>query len=104
MKFSWQFIHARVSWFIVIWEKLTGLVKTYLKKVLGQALVTFEELLCILIELEAIINDRPISYDPGDLNQLEVLTPNHLLYGRKLRTFPKVVTSWENSLQTQQWV
>ena len=70
-------------------------MKTCLKKVLGQALVNFEELSCILTELEAIINDRPLGYDPGDLNQLEVLTPNHLLYGRKLRTFPKEVTSWE---------
>ena len=48
-----------------------------------------------MIELEAIINDRPLGYDPGDLNQLEVLTSNHLLYDRKLRTFPKEVTLWE---------
>ena len=70
-------------------------MKICLKKVLGQALVTVEELSCLLIELEAIINDRPLGYDPGDLNQLEILTPNHLLYGRKLRTFPKEVTSRE---------
>ena len=96
MKCSWQFIPARAPWFGAIWERLIGLVKTCLKKVLGQALVTLEELSCILIELEAIINDRPLGYDPGDLNQLEVLTPNHLLYGRKMRTFPKEVTLWED--------
>ena len=70
-------------------------MKTCLKKVLGQALVTVEELSCILIELEDIINNRPLSYDPGDLNQLEIFTPNHLLYGRKLPTFQMEVTSWE---------
>ena len=95
IKCTWQFIPARAPWFGAIWERLIGLVKSCLKKVLGHALVTFEELSCILIELEAIINDRPLGYDPGDLNQLEVLTPNHLLYGRKLRTFPKEVTLWE---------
>ena len=95
IKCTWQFIPARAPWFGAIWERLIGLVKSCLKKVLGNALVTFEELSCILIELEAIINDRPLGYDPGDLNQLEVLTPNHLLYGRKLRTFPKEVTLWE---------
>ena len=95
MKCSWQFIPTQAPWFGAIWERLIGLVKTCLKKVLGQALVTVEELSCILIELEAIINDRPLGYDLGDLNQLEILTPNHLLYGRKLRTFPKEVTSWE---------
>ena len=70
-------------------------MKSCLKKVLRQALVTFEELCCILVELEAIINDRHLGYDTGDLNQLEVLTPNHLLYGRKLRTVPREVISWE---------
>ena len=95
IKCSWQFIPARAPWFGAIWERLIGLVKSCLKKVLGHALVTYEELSCILVELEAIINDRPLGYDPGDLNQLETLTPNHLLYGRKLRTFPKEVTSWE---------
>ena len=95
IKCSWQFIPARAPWFGAIWERLIGLVKTCLKKVLGQALVTFEELSCILTELEAIINNRPLCYDPGDLNQLETLTPNHLLYGRKQRTFPKETISWE---------
>ena len=95
IKCSWKFIPARAPWFGAIWERLIGLVKSCLKKVLGNALVTHEELSCILVELEAIVNDRPLSYDPGDLNQLETLTPNHLLYGRKLRTFPKEVTSWE---------
>ena len=95
IKCSWQFIPARAPWFGAVWERLIGLVKTCLKKVLGQALVTFEELNCILTELEAIINNRPLCYDPGDLNQLEILTPNHLLYGRRQRTFPKEIISWE---------
>ena len=38
-------------------------------------------------------------YVPGDLNQLEVLTPNYLLYGRKLRSFPKEGTNWEEMLR-----
>ena len=77
IKCSWKFIPARAPWFGAIWERLIGLVKACLKKVLGHALVTFGELTCILIGLEAIINDRPLGYDPGDLNQLETLTPNH---------------------------
>ena len=95
MKYSWQLIHVRAPWFGAIWERLIGLVKTCLKKVLGQSLVTFEELSYVLTELEAIINDRPLGYDPGDINQLEILTTNHLLYSRTLRTFPKEVTAWE---------
>ena len=92
---TWKFIPARAPWFGAIWERLIGLFKSCLKKVLGQALLSFEELSCVVVELEAIINDRPLSYVPGEINQLEVLTPNHLLYGRKLRSFPKEETNWE---------
>ena len=36
-----------------------------------------------------------LGYDPGVLNQLEMLTSNHLLYGKKLLTFPKEIASRE---------
>ena len=96
VKCEWKFIPARAPWFGAIWERLIGLVKTCLKKVVGQALLNFEELSCVLAEIESIVNDRPLTYVPGELNQLEVLTPNHLVYGRKLRTFPKEIVNWDD--------
>ena len=92
---KWQFIPARAPWFGAMWERLIGLLKNCLKKVIGQALLSFEELSCVLTELEGTVNDRPLSYVPGDLNQLEILTPNNLLYGRKHRIFPKEIVEWE---------
>ncbi|XP_066947042.1 uncharacterized protein [Macrobrachium rosenbergii] len=77
IKCNWKFIPARAPWFGAIWERLMGLLKLCLKKIVGQALLSFEELTCILVELKGIINDRPLSYMPGDLNQLEILTSNH---------------------------
>ena len=50
-------VHTK-PWFETLWERLIGLVKTCLKKVQGQTLVTIKELSCVMIELEAIINDR----------------------------------------------
>jgi hypothetical protein len=35
-------------------------------------------------EIEAILNDRPITYVSSELNDPEPLTPAHLLYGRKM--------------------
>ncbi|XP_066964324.1 uncharacterized protein [Macrobrachium rosenbergii] len=92
---NWKFIPARALFFGAVWERLIGLLKSCLKKIVGQALLSFEELTSILVELEGIINDRPLSYMPGDLNQLEILTPNHLSLGRKRKSFPRGAVNWE---------
>ncbi|XP_068206275.1 uncharacterized protein [Palaemon carinicauda] len=91
-----KFIPARAPWFGAIWERLIGLLKTCLKKVIGQAFLSFSELPCVVTELEAIINDRPLSYTPGDLDQLDILTPNHLILGPRLRSFPREVIDWKD--------
>ena len=91
LKCNWRFIPARAQWFGALYERVIGLVKSGLKKVLGRALVTFDELSSVIIELEAICNDRPLNYVSSDLNELEILTPNHLIYGRKLQSFPNYV-------------
>ncbi|XP_068205292.1 uncharacterized protein [Palaemon carinicauda] len=49
-----------------------------------------------LIMAKAIINDRPLSYTLGDLDQLDILTPNHLNLGRRLRSFHREVIDWKD--------
>ncbi|XP_064097753.1 uncharacterized protein LOC135209088 [Macrobrachium nipponense] len=92
---KWKFIPARAPWFGAIWERLIGLLKNCMKKVVGRALLSYDEYPAFLVELESIINDRPLSYTSGDLDQKEILTPNHLILGRKLRSFPKETINWE---------
>lgn len=46
-----------------------------------------EGLQILLCEVESIINDRPITTTSDDPNDLEVLTPNHLLL---MRTQPNI--------------
>ncbi|XP_068237289.1 uncharacterized protein [Palaemon carinicauda] len=93
---KWKFIPARAPWFGAIWGRLIGLLKACLKKVIGQAFLSFSELSCVVTELEAIINDRPLSYTSGDLDQLDILTPNYLILGRRLRSFPREVIDWKD--------
>jgi hypothetical protein len=59
-----------------------------LKKVLGKANVTLEELQTISSETEAILNDRPLTHVSSELEDAEPLTPSHLLYGRRITTLP----------------
>ena len=86
---QWQFIPARAPWFGAIWERLIGVVKSGLRKVLGKALVTLEELSTVLCEVEACVNDRPLTYVSGELEDLIPITPSQLVRGRRLTQFPK---------------
>lgn len=84
----WQFIPKRAPWYGGFWERLIGLTKTTLKKVLGRTFISLIKLQTIVVEIEAILNDRPLTYTSTDLNDPEPLCPSHLLYGRRIVSLP----------------
>jgi hypothetical protein len=54
---------------------------------LGNARLTYEELLIFVIEVEAILNSRPLTYvSTEELN--EPPTPSHLIFGRRMLSLP----------------
>ena len=81
---EWRFILKRAPWFGGFWERLIGLTKLTLKKVLGRAFTTLNSLQTIIVEIEAILNHRPLTYVPADANDPDPITPAHLQYGRKI--------------------
>jgi hypothetical protein len=85
---EWKFIPKRAPWYGGFWERLIGLTKTALKKTLGRASVTLEELQTLIVEVETILNDRPITFVSSDINDEEPLTLSHLLYGRRITSLP----------------
>ena len=74
--FRWHFSIAEAPWLGGFWERLVQLTKRCLKKVIGQARLNYLELQTLLLEIELYGND----YE-------EPLTPNHLLFDRKLSQF-----------------
>ncbi|GFX03422.1 integrase catalytic domain-containing protein [Trichonephila clavipes] len=56
---TWKFIVERAPWWGGFYERLVKSVKDPLRKILGKALLTFEELATILVEIEYIVNSRP---------------------------------------------
>ncbi|XP_052249823.1 uncharacterized protein LOC127857468 [Dreissena polymorpha] len=85
---EWQFIPKRAPWYGGFWERLIGHTKTSLKKILGKRYVSMETLQTIVTEIEAVINDKPLTHVSSSIDDLEPLTPSHLLYGRKMTSLP----------------
>ena len=55
-----------------------------MKKVLGRTFVSLIDLQTIVTEIEATLNDRPLIYMFANVRDPELLTPAHLLYGRRI--------------------
>ena len=87
-RIDWKFIKKRASWHGGFWERLIGLTKAALKKTLGKRLVSFDELVTVTAEIESVLNDRPLTYVSSDFNDGIVLTPSHLLCGRRISAMP----------------
>ncbi|XP_028968437.1 uncharacterized protein LOC114828435 [Galendromus occidentalis] len=78
---EWKFSIERAPWYMGFTERLVGSVKSALKKVLGKTVVTEQELLTVLCEVESMINRRPLC-DVPESEHIDVLTPMHFLVNR----------------------
>ncbi|XP_060561037.1 uncharacterized protein LOC132720829 [Ruditapes philippinarum] len=87
---DWKFIPERAPCYGGWWERLIGLTKQTLKKILGRVMVDLETLQTFVTEIESLLNDRPLTFVSSSLEDPEPLTPAHLLYGRKIRPLPYV--------------
>ena len=66
-------------------------VKECLRKVLGNARLTYDELVTSLVEIKVMLNSRPLTYEYTEVDE-GVLTPSHLIYGRRIRSMPDEIT------------
>jgi len=84
---KWTFSLEKEPWWGGIFEKLVKSVKRCLKKTISGARLTYEELLTVIIEVEMILNCRPLSYISSEDSE-EPLTPSHLLCGHRIMSLP----------------
>lgn len=63
------------------WERMVKSVKTSLYAVIPKRTPSEELFRCLLIEVENMVNSRPLTYLPLDSAESEALTPNHFLLG-----------------------
>ena len=58
---EWRFNLEKAPWQGGIFERMIKSTKRCLRKTIGQASLTYDELLTIVIEVEAVLNSRPLS-------------------------------------------
>ncbi|XP_065094204.1 uncharacterized protein LOC135714762 [Ochlerotatus camptorhynchus] len=78
---SWNFIPPASPHMGGAWERLIRTVKQNLGKLKANRMLSHEVLENMLLEVENIVNSRPLTSIPLDDDQSPVLTPNHFLMG-----------------------
>ena len=84
---TWRFNLERAPWWGGAFERLVRSTKRCLKKVIGRAHLSLDELTTMLAEIEAVLNSRPLAYVSAD-DEEEPITPSHLIVGRWILSLP----------------
>lgn len=67
-----------------LWEAGVKSMKTLLYKVMNESYFNYEEMTTLLVQIEAILNSRPLIDQGNDPTGYEALSPAHFLIGREL--------------------
>ncbi|XP_033222755.1 uncharacterized protein LOC117176610 [Belonocnema kinseyi] len=86
---KWKFILPSAPHFGGLWEAHIKSAKSFIKKVIGTQNLTYEVFSTLTVEIEACMNSRPLLPLIGDLDDVNILTPGHVLIGRTLEQIPK---------------
>ncbi len=79
---KWHHIPPRAPHFGGLWEEGVKSMKLLLRKTLTPHPLRYEELYTALVEVEAILNSRPLSpLHADDLKEVAFLTPGHFFIG-----------------------
>ncbi|GFT94671.1 uncharacterized protein TNCV_1990921 [Trichonephila clavipes] len=86
---DWHFIPPSSPHFGGIWESGIRSVRFHLKRVLGETILTFEELTTLLTQIEGLLNSGLSYVNDSDIECISTLIPSHFLTGDVLLSVPE---------------
>ncbi|GFS73635.1 integrase catalytic domain-containing protein [Trichonephila clavipes] len=97
---DWKFIPPKSPHFGGLWEAGVKSVKHHLKRAIGNLHFSFEEFETMTIQVEGILNSRPLTPLSSDADNFDVLTPGHFSIGRPITSIPEpnLIDANENRL------
>jgi len=102
---EWKFNPPTGSHFGGVYEREIRSVRKVLNSLMSEQVIKLsdENLNTLFCEVEAILNCRPLTELSQDCDDLEALTPNHLLLLHAGVTFPPGVFSRDDTYTTKRW-
>ena len=82
------FYSGKVASFWGLWEAAVKSAKKHLERVVGGTKLTFEKLQALFVQIEAVLNSRPLTPISTDATDLSYLTPGHFLIGAPMTAVP----------------
>ena len=104
-RINWEFI-PRGHRTLATYGRLEAAVKSFkhhFLRIVGNTLLTLEQLETLIIEIEVILHSRPISPMSPDPNDFLPLTPAHFLIGGSLISFPQLSVNNISSQRLSVW-
>ena len=99
---KWVFSPPAGSHFGGIWERQIRSIRKVINSVVKEQTLNDESLRTLFCEVECILNGRPLTKVSSDANDLEALTPNHLLLLKTKPVLPPKVTE-PTDKYTRRW-
>jgi len=85
---KWSFIPSHAPHWGGKWESAVHSVKLHLRRVIGNSILTFEQMHTLLAQIESVVNLRPL-FATSDI-VVFYLSPAHALVGRPYTSVPEV--------------
>ncbi|GFT00486.1 integrase catalytic domain-containing protein [Trichonephila clavipes] len=86
----WKFNPPTAAWWGGWWERLVRVLKELLRRTLGNAILTTEELQTVLCDCESVINSRPLTYLSENSDDLVPLSPAMFLVENRNLDVPDI--------------
>ena len=85
------------------WERLVRSSKEVIYGLVKNHVLTDPQLTTLLTEVESVLNSRPLTHLSDDINDLDALTPNHILLGKHRNWHSIADTSETDITSRKKW-